>query len=635
MADHHVSHTDEIKRSAYAFWETRGRPLGSPEKDWFQAKEQLEHRAAQTHPLTRCGIKRVSVLGLIEKVFLKGLLLALAFVLVIFVGVQILVWTLRWHMLFFHEVLAGLPWLAARLGKLLLIVLLISCAIAFVKAVCVGMVGGQRITMRGFLDGLPTSTALLGKALLLVFLIMSATGFARVVGAWMVGGDTITIVPFTDTRSATSQEKSVGLGPTITEALISQIHRINQLHTLRNPWGSAEETPALEMAGPQAYERVGTVSFMGIELPVGELILALRALWPSWHTRYVISGSLQNPLSGRGTRGQLTVRLEEDGRSRKHWSYPLELNDKDNLSYQIEELAYEVMWSTLAEVETNSLKGFKNLIQGIESFRHYKDTKATKDFDNAKNFLKTAIDADKKYARAYLYLGNLYNWRASYEDHDSLCECDKGSKCMGNQMDRSLAIESYKAAGQGYTYNPHEAEAFEKFGKGLVHFLHYKKAKEQFLSIRDHQGSDSLVTCLNEHLSRANHNYTHVPEQDRELYFTKMAIALVHKERAWLSKEVYKDRIQEEISTYCAISEFRHAKYIAEDRKDRNNLRWLNSNLQELDRQLREGKRSWWSWPDLPAVSGWILAVRGDCSEFEGMSDGNPLQYPMAYQGIR
>jgi hypothetical protein len=155
------------------------------------------------------------------------------------------------------------------------------------------------------------------------------------------------------------------------------------------------------------------------------------------------------------------------------------------------------------------------------------------------------------------------------------------------------------------------------------------------LSTRDHQGSDSLVTCLNEYLSRANHNYTHVPEQDRELYFTKMAIALVHKERAWLSKEVYKDRIQEEISTYCAISEFRHAKYIAEDRKDRNNLRWLNSNLQELDRQLREGKRSWWSWPDLPAVSGWILAVRGDCSEFEGMSDGNPLQYPMAYQGIR
>jgi hypothetical protein len=31
------------------------------------------------------------------------------------------------------------------------------------------------------------------------------------------------------------------------------------------------------MAGPQAYERVGTVSFVGIELPVGELVLAFMS----------------------------------------------------------------------------------------------------------------------------------------------------------------------------------------------------------------------------------------------------------------------------------------------------------------------------------------------------------------------
>jgi hypothetical protein len=82
------------------------------------------------------------------------------------------------------------------------------------------------------------------------------------------------------------------------------------------------------MAGLQAYERVGTVSFVGIELPVGELVLALRALWPSWHTRYVITGSLQRCLSGSATRGQLVARLEEDGRTRKHWSYELPLNNE-------------------------------------------------------------------------------------------------------------------------------------------------------------------------------------------------------------------------------------------------------------------------------------------------------------------
>jgi hypothetical protein len=32
---------EEIARKAYFLWESRGRPLGSPEEDWEKAKEQL------------------------------------------------------------------------------------------------------------------------------------------------------------------------------------------------------------------------------------------------------------------------------------------------------------------------------------------------------------------------------------------------------------------------------------------------------------------------------------------------------------------------------------------------------------------------------------------------------------------
>jgi hypothetical protein len=32
---------EEIASQAYALWESRGRPLGSPEEDWYKAKEQL------------------------------------------------------------------------------------------------------------------------------------------------------------------------------------------------------------------------------------------------------------------------------------------------------------------------------------------------------------------------------------------------------------------------------------------------------------------------------------------------------------------------------------------------------------------------------------------------------------------
>jgi hypothetical protein len=33
---------EEIARRAYDLWERRGRPMGSPDEDWYQAKEQLK-----------------------------------------------------------------------------------------------------------------------------------------------------------------------------------------------------------------------------------------------------------------------------------------------------------------------------------------------------------------------------------------------------------------------------------------------------------------------------------------------------------------------------------------------------------------------------------------------------------------
>jgi hypothetical protein len=43
---HRVSNTpvisnEEIELRAYFLWEGRGKPLGSPEEDWYQAAEEL------------------------------------------------------------------------------------------------------------------------------------------------------------------------------------------------------------------------------------------------------------------------------------------------------------------------------------------------------------------------------------------------------------------------------------------------------------------------------------------------------------------------------------------------------------------------------------------------------------------
>jgi hypothetical protein len=67
-ADQNADDTDEMQRLAYAYWEKRGRPLGSPEDDWFPAKEQLEPRAARAHTLMRYSLKMVSgLVGFIGK----------------------------------------------------------------------------------------------------------------------------------------------------------------------------------------------------------------------------------------------------------------------------------------------------------------------------------------------------------------------------------------------------------------------------------------------------------------------------------------------------------------------------------------------------------------------------------------
>jgi len=36
---------EEIARKAYALWEDRGRPMGSPEEDWYRAKDELTLKA--------------------------------------------------------------------------------------------------------------------------------------------------------------------------------------------------------------------------------------------------------------------------------------------------------------------------------------------------------------------------------------------------------------------------------------------------------------------------------------------------------------------------------------------------------------------------------------------------------------
>ena len=42
----HLNKHKRIEELAYRLWEERGRPLGSPEEDWFRAEEFLQRRSS-------------------------------------------------------------------------------------------------------------------------------------------------------------------------------------------------------------------------------------------------------------------------------------------------------------------------------------------------------------------------------------------------------------------------------------------------------------------------------------------------------------------------------------------------------------------------------------------------------------
>ena len=56
--------TQEIERLAYWLWQQRGRPMGSPDDDWFLAEELLRRRykrfelSMHERPLFAFGIER-------------------------------------------------------------------------------------------------------------------------------------------------------------------------------------------------------------------------------------------------------------------------------------------------------------------------------------------------------------------------------------------------------------------------------------------------------------------------------------------------------------------------------------------------------------------------------------------------
>jgi hypothetical protein len=163
------------------------------------------------------------------------------------------------------------------------------------------------------------------------------------------------------------------------------------------------------------------------------------------------------------------------------------------------------------------------------------------------------------------------------------------------------------------------------FGIGLVYHRAYSKIKKQY---KEHLFGK--IPELNMYLSKAHEYYTKVTDQDQDFYFAKTGRGLIYKEKAYLSG--FNGRNNSELYIHCALQELRHAKYIAEDRKDKESLRWLERNLHDLERNLHDRKSS---WPRLQAALTWIPALKSKCLESDGVPSENASPAPLAQHYLR
>ena len=364
---------------------------------------------------------------------------------------------------------------------------------------------------------------------------------AMFIGEWIFEGPGMTVSSFTDPGG----DRTGSLGQAIADTLALELQRIDQLDTAKNPWGREEEVYSLRFTTPQAYERVGTIGVGGSQLPMGELMFALKALLPHWHSRRVITGSIQRSSEG-GVPVRIIVRLEENGRILKHWISQDILASEEDIQKFVKNVAFEMMWSMGKGKGADSLENFQQYIDGVEKFRRYKDMRAEQDFKNAEQHLSTAIAEHPGYVKAHYYLGTLYSWRAFREE-----------------VDRELAGEYEQKAREKYEMltlrqQSDETQALGHFGLGLLAYRHYRR--EQRINPRQ----PDTASLADPTLEEADRHFTAAIALDPTLYFARTGRARVYKAQGCIEQ---------------AIREFQQARQRA---KDQSSQSWIDEQIEEL-----------------------------------------------------
>jgi hypothetical protein len=404
--------------------------------------------------------------------------------------------------------------------------------------------------------------------LFLILKVLLILALAIFIASWVFGEDSITIASFIDLSPSPQENtapKNKGLGQFVADGLAFELDRISQLQTVKNPWGSPEQIGSPKVTTPEAYERVGSISVSGIELPVGELLLALKSFLPYFNQRQAITGSIQRFSSDKTGRMRIIARLEEHGKILKHWEIDKDLKTEAEIVDLVKNLAFQITWSTLNEIGTSSFYSFQYYIDGIEFFRRYKDTHDENYFFTAEQKLLAAIKEHPGYVKAHFFLGSLYSWRFFYEQFD----VEMMSTYAKSSTDAFERIETL------YIPHEHKSKALASYGLGLLAYRRYLKEKQRNDDTNKlyEQESDNSDLWLNE----AEMFYTKALIINPNLYFARAGRALIYQER-----RCFDHAIQElqESSRHARAEEKRLAK-------NKKNKEWIERQIDQIQGQKK------------------------------------------------
>jgi hypothetical protein len=232
-------------------------------------------------------------------------------------------------------------------------------------------------------------------------------------------------------------------------------------------------------------------------------------------------------------------------------------------------------------------------MEGIDAFRHYKDTKDSAYFYKAETSLHKAIQGNPRYVKAHFYLGTLYNWMALYTD-------------LGSDQEngyRQKSLDEYKKVADGYSAkncNPEkicESDSLSYFGTGLVHYRLAVKIRRDYFSKSQFNIDDDFSKVdisIRNHIEEALKNFKEAWRKNDTYHFALTGSALSHEEKAYILSIEKKDKKEIADELEKALRKCLKAKKIALKQKDQNSLQWIGNKIHELEfekRKIKQGER--------------------------------------------